>query len=76
MDTTYDAIVIGAGMAGLTAARKIAEVGKKVAVLSRGLGTTNMSTGAIDLLGYTQNKLVSNPEDEIRSFVRTSPRHP
>ncbi len=76
MDIHYDAIIIGAGMAGLTAARKIAEAGKKVAVLSRGLGTTNMSTGAIDLLGYAQNKLVLNPEDEIRNLIRTSPKHP
>lgn len=76
MVTQYDAIVIGAGMAGLTAARKIAEAGKKVAVLSRGLGTTNMSTGAIDLLGYVQEKLVINPENEIRNLIRTSPKHP
>ncbi|MHA2062704.1 MAG: anaerobic glycerol-3-phosphate dehydrogenase subunit GlpB [Candidatus Sifarchaeia archaeon] len=76
MDTQYDAIVIGAGMAGLTAARKIGETGKKVAVLSRGLGTTNMSTGAIDLLGYAQDKLVLNPENEIRNLIKTSPKHP
>ncbi|MFX1520551.1 MAG: anaerobic glycerol-3-phosphate dehydrogenase subunit GlpB [Promethearchaeota archaeon] len=76
MATHYDVIVIGAGMAGLTAARKIAETGKHVAVLSRGLGTTNMSTGAIDLLGYVQNKLVTNPEDEIRNLVKTLPKHP
>ncbi len=76
MDIRYDAIVIGAGMAGLTAARKIAETGKKVAVLSRGLGTTNMSTGVIDLLGYLQNELVINPEENISKLVRTSPSHP
>lgn len=76
MDIQYDAIVIGAGMAGLTAARKIAETGKKVAVLSRGLGTTNMSTGVIDLLGYFQNELVTNPEEHISQLVGMSPNHP
>ncbi len=76
MDTQYDAIVIGAGMAGLTAARNIAKKGLKVAVLSRGLGTTNMSTGAIDLLGYFQNELVLNPEENIKKLVHTLPNHP
>jgi monoamine oxidase len=33
VDTTYDVIVIGAGFAGLTAARELAHAGKRVAIL-------------------------------------------
>ena len=32
-DNTYDVVVVGAGMAGLTAARTLAEAGQKVLVV-------------------------------------------
>lgn len=77
MTYEFDAVVIGAGMAGLTAARKIAEEGFETAVITRGLGATNMSSGAIDILGYTgEAKLVSNPEEGLKNLVKTQPMHP
>ena len=37
-DTTYDVVVVGGGIAGLSAANRAAQQGLKVAVLERGLG--------------------------------------
>ena len=35
---TYDTIVIGAGVAGLTAALRLADEGKRVLVTAKGIG--------------------------------------
>ncbi len=44
----FDLVVIGGGLAGLTAAAAAARRGLEVAVVRRGLGTTAMSSGALD----------------------------
>jgi glycerol-3-phosphate dehydrogenase subunit B len=49
----YDVVVIGAGLAGLTAATRLAEGGAKVMVLAKGVGATHLAPGTIDVLGYT-----------------------
>jgi glycerol-3-phosphate dehydrogenase subunit B len=48
----YDVLVIGAGLAGLTAATRLAEGGAKVMVLAKGVGATHLAPGTIDVLGY------------------------
>jgi len=48
----YDTVVIGAGLAGLTAALRLAEAGQRVAVLAKGVGATHLSPATIDVLGY------------------------
>jgi len=49
----HDVVVIGAGLAGLTAAVRLAERGARVLVLAKGVGATHLSAGTIDVLGYT-----------------------
>ena len=49
---TYDVIVIGAGLSGMTCAIALAQAGKRVAVLAPGHGTLPMHSGCFDLLGY------------------------
>lgn len=44
----FEVVVIGGGLAGLCAAIAAAERGLKVAVVRRGLGTTAMTSGALD----------------------------
>jgi len=48
MSVPYDAIVIGTGQAGLPLAKRLTAVGKKVAIIERGLfGGTCVNTGCI-----------------------------
>ena len=72
----YDVIVIGAGLTGLMAAESALEVGAKVLLLARGLGSLPLTTGCIDILGYspvTSKTPLSAPAAEV---ARVSARHP
>lgn len=71
-------LVIGAGLAGLIAAAKSAESGKKVILVAKGSGTLSVSSGCIDLWGYTltDSKICSQPIKEIKQLVRSKPGHP
>jgi glycerol-3-phosphate dehydrogenase subunit B len=76
---TYDVVIIGAGMAGLVAAAKAASMGKRVLILSRGQGTLPLSSGCIDLWGYTLDKprqVTLNPYNEIKKVILRNPMHP
>lgn len=49
---SYDVLVIGAGLAGLSAAARLAEGGAKVMLIAKGVGATHLGPGTIDVLGY------------------------
>jgi glycerol-3-phosphate dehydrogenase subunit B len=59
-----DAIVVGAGLAGLSAAVRLAEGGARVLVLAKGVGATHLSAGTIDVLGYAGGR-VERPLDAL-----------
>jgi glycerol-3-phosphate dehydrogenase subunit B len=71
----YDAIVIGAGTAGLTAGARLAEGGARVCVLAKGVGSTHLAPGTIDVLGYAPER-VSEPGSALRDFTAAHPDHP
>jgi glycerol-3-phosphate dehydrogenase subunit B len=48
----HDVVVVGTGLAGLTAAVRLAESGARVLVVAKGIGATHLSGGTIDVLGY------------------------
>jgi len=54
-----DVIVIGGGLAGLTAAAVAAKRGKKVMLLSLGAGTLTIGGGIVDIIGYTNKATVA-----------------
>ncbi len=72
---TYDAIVLGAGVAGLTAATRLAEDGARVCVLAKGVGSTHLAPGTVDVLGYDPAR-VEKPAEALPRFVADHPEHP
>jgi glycerol-3-phosphate dehydrogenase subunit B len=71
----YDAVVIGAGTAGLVAGARLAEAGARVCVLAKGVGSTHLAPGTVDVLGYTPGR-VETPRAAVDELVRTRPDHP
>jgi glycerol-3-phosphate dehydrogenase subunit B len=71
----YDTVVIGAGLAGLTAALRLAEAGQRVAVLAKGVGATHLSPATIDVLGYDEG-VVASPAQTLPGFAEAHSEHP
>lgn len=65
-------VVIGAGLAGLAAANRLADGGARVTLLSKGLGGLQLGQGTVDVLGYTPDR-VTNP---IRAVQSVEGPHP
>ncbi|TML43879.1 MAG: glycerol-3-phosphate dehydrogenase subunit GlpB [Actinobacteria bacterium] len=72
---SYDTVVIGAGLAGLTAALRLAEAGQRVAVLAKGVGATHIAPPTIDVLGYAGGP-VGSPAQALPEFTAANPEHP
>lgn len=47
-----DTVVIGAGLAGLSCALKLAESGQKVTLVTKGIGGIQLGQGTVDVFGY------------------------
>lgn len=65
-------IVIGAGLAGLVAANRLADGGAEVLLLSKGIGGLQLGQGTVDVLGYTPQR-VTNP---IKAVGEVAAKHP
>ena len=74
-DLHFDAVVIGAGNAGLTAATRLAEGGARVCVLAKGIGSTHLAPGTVDVLGYAPDR-VEEPARALSELVAARPDHP
>ena len=72
---THDTVVIGAGLAGLTAALRLADEGQRVVVVARGVGSTHLSPATIDVLGFDADR-VDSPMESLPQFEATHPDHP
>lgn len=70
-----DAIVIGAGIAGLATALRLAEGGADVTLVTKGIGGLQLSQGSLDILGYTPQR-VTNPLEAIPDHIQAHPNHP
>jgi glycerol-3-phosphate dehydrogenase subunit B len=71
----FDAVVIGAGSAGLVAATRLAQEGARVCVLAKGLGSTHLAPGTIDVLGYSPDR-VQEPGRALEQLISSRPDHP
>lgn len=68
-----DAIVVGAGMAGLFAAYILAKKGLKVTLLAKGAGSLHISTATIDVLGMTRLSPVTKPCEGMQDLPVSHP---
>jgi glycerol-3-phosphate dehydrogenase subunit B len=71
----HDVVVVGTGLAGLTAALRLAESGARVLVVAKGVGATHLSPGTIDVLGYAPER-VDRPAEAIGALLEAHPGHP
>ncbi len=72
---TDDTIVIGAGLAGLTAALRLADEGRRVLVVARGVGATHLAPPTIDVLGFADER-VESPAQALAELSAAHPEHP
>ncbi len=70
----FDTIIIGGGLAGLTAALALLKAGQKVALVSDGQSALHFASGSFDLLGYdAQGQAVTSPLEAIAQLDATHP---
>ena len=72
---THDTVVVGAGLAGLTAALRLADEGHRVLVVARGVGATHLAPATIDVLGFAGEE-VERPAQALQAFFESHPGHP
>ncbi len=71
----YDVVVIGAGTAGLVAGARLAQAGARVCVIAKGVGSTHLAPGTIDVLGYGPERIVA-PLEGVAALAAERPDHP
>jgi glycerol-3-phosphate dehydrogenase subunit B len=71
----YDVVVIGAGAAGMVAATRLAQTGASVCVVAKGVGSTHLAPGTIDVLGYAPER-VESPARALAALTAAHPEHP
>lgn len=71
-------LVIGGGLAGLTAALEAAESGAAVTLLQAGQGVHHLFSGCVDLLAYPdpEGEAASSPLEAIAQLRERRPSHP
>lgn len=73
----FDVIVIGSGLAGLTAGIRLAEAGKSCAIISNGQSALHFSSGSLDLLTHLPDGTeVTEPKKALPTLAQLAPKHP
>ncbi|MCH7372419.1 MULTISPECIES: glycerol-3-phosphate dehydrogenase subunit GlpB [Aeromonas] len=67
----FDNIVIGGGMAGLSAALRLAEAGQRTLLMASGQSALHFSSGSVDLLDGP-----GDPRTALPAFLAAHPDHP
>jgi glycerol-3-phosphate dehydrogenase subunit B len=70
----FDLIVIGMGLSGLMAAKTALEMGKRVLIIGKGLGTLAMLSNTIDVLGVLPQTV--KMKDGLSQWIQDHLDHP
>lgn len=70
-----DVVVIGAGLAGLSAALRLQQAGREVTLVTFGIGGLQLGQGTIDVLGYAPDR-VEDPVAAVDALRAAAPDHP
>ena len=73
MNRKSDIVVVGSGLAGMSAALTAAQNGKRVTLLTHGAGTLAISSGCIDVLGYVNGHRVADPFEGMEELPAEHP---
>ncbi len=73
MNRKSDIIVVGCGLAGITAALNAAAAGKSVTLLCQGTGSLAIGSACIDVLGYVDGRRVSDPFSAMENLPAEHP---
>lgn len=73
MNRKSDIVVVGSGLAGMSAALTAAQSGKSVTLLTHGAGTLAISSGCIDVLGYQDGTRVEDPFESMAALPAGHP---
>lgn len=71
-ESVTDVVVVGAGLAGLTAAITLARAGHSVELVSKGIGGIQLSQGSVDVLGYLPDR-VTHPLEAAATLPAPHP---
>jgi len=69
----FDNIIIGGGLSGLTCGIKLAEQGRKCAIVSSGQSAIHFFSGSFDLLGQVNGEEVRNPIEAMKNLADFHP---
>lgn len=73
----FDVVVIGGGLAGLSCAIRMAESGKRCAVVSSGQSSLYFSSGSLDFLAQLPDgTAVTSPLAALSALQQQAPQHP
>ncbi len=74
---SYDCIIIGGGLSGLTCGMKLAAEGMRALMISNGMNALHFSSGSIDLFGYNnRRRAITEPYAFLKDFVKENKDHP
>ena len=74
-----DVVVVGGGLAGLTAAWRAASSGASVTLLTKGWGSLLWHAGTVDVIGYhdrERSEIVTRPRDALEQLISANAEHP
>ncbi len=74
---SYDCLIIGGGLAGLTCGIKCASEGLRTVILTGGMSSLHYSSGSIDLFGFDEKKkIIDQPFEYIKEYIKKDKNHP